>query len=203
MPDRVDALVFDLGRVVIDIDFERAFARWAEHAGCDPQFIGKRFSPDAAFQRHERGEIAGEAYFAGLCNSLGIDLTHAQMLDGWNAIFVGEMPGMAELLAAAARRLPLYALTNSNREHELYWSREFAGILRHFREIYVSSTIGSRKPDAEVYRHVVGAIGVPAERIVFFDDKFENIEGARACGLQAVLVTSIADVANALARVLP
>jgi putative hydrolase of the HAD superfamily len=46
---------------------------------------------------------------------------------------------------------------------------------------------------------VVNAIGVPAERIVFFDDVMENIEGARARGLSAVHVTSTRDVADALA----
>jgi putative hydrolase of the HAD superfamily len=45
---------------------------------------------------------------------------------------------------------------------------------------------------------VVKAIGVPAERIVFFDDLAENIEGARARGLLAVHVTSPGDVAAAL-----
>jgi HAD superfamily hydrolase (TIGR01509 family) len=46
---------------------------------------------------------------------------------------------------------------------------------------------------------VVKAIGAPAERIVFFDDLAENIEGARARGLTAVHVTSIDDVSEALA----
>jgi putative hydrolase of the HAD superfamily len=46
---------------------------------------------------------------------------------------------------------------------------------------------------------VVKAIGVPAARIVFFDDLAENIEGARARGLTAVHVTSSDDVARALA----
>jgi glucose-1-phosphatase len=62
----------------------------------------------------------------------------------------------------------------------------------------LSSTIGLRKPDAAAFDHVVKAIGVPAERIVFFDDLADNIEGARARGLVAVLVTSPDDVANAL-----
>jgi HAD superfamily hydrolase (TIGR01509 family) len=44
----------------------------------------------------------------------------------------------------------------------------------------VSSTIGLRKPVAEAYDYVVRAIGVSADRIVFFDDTLENIEGARA-----------------------
>ena len=57
----------------------------------------------------------------------------------------------------------------------------------------MSSTIGLRKPEAEAYDYVVRAIGVSANRIVFFDDTVENIEGARARGLQAVHVKSGAD----------
>jgi HAD superfamily hydrolase (TIGR01509 family) len=47
---------------------------------------------------------------------------------------------------------------------------------------------------------VVKAIGVDPERIVFFDDLAENIEGAKACGLTALHVTSPGDVARALAE---
>ena len=68
-----------------------------------------------------------------------------------------------------------------------------------FREIFLSSTIGFRKPDLEAYDHVVKAIGVPASRIVFFDDSANNIAGARAYGLNAVHVTAPDDVAKALA----
>jgi len=71
-------------------------------------------------------------------------------------------------------------------------------VLGHFREIFLSSTIGLRKPNAEAYDHVVQAMGVPAERIVFFDDLDENIRGAHQRGLKAVLVRSPDDVARAL-----
>jgi putative hydrolase of the HAD superfamily len=72
-------------------------------------------------------------------------------------------------------------------------------VLGHFKKLFLSSTIGLRKPDAAAYDHVVKEIGVPAERIVFFDDLAENVEGARARGLVAVHVTSTRDVAEALA----
>jgi glucose-1-phosphatase len=200
MPARsADALLFDLGRVVIDIDFERAFACWASHARCDPRVVKERFRHDVSYQRHETGEIDSAEYFAALQTAFGIDISYDQFLEGWNAIYVGEMPGMADLLARAARQLPLYAFTNTNRDHELVWSQRFKPILAHFTQIFVSSTIRLRKPDAAAYDHVVKAIGVPAQRIVFFDDVIENVEGARARGLQAVQVRSRADVEDALA----
>jgi glucose-1-phosphatase len=135
-----------------------------------------------------------------LRRTLGVEISDTQFLEGWNAIFAGEMPGMNALLARAAKRLPLYAFSNTNRPHIEHFSKTFADILGHFREIFLSSTIGLRKPDAAAYDHVVKAIGVPAQRIVFFDDLAENIEGARARGLTAIHVTSSDDVARALAE---
>ena len=198
-PGAADALLFDLGRVVLDVDFNRTLQHWAHCAGCEPEPLVRRFQSDELYRRHERGEISDEVFFAGLRSSLGIDLTDAQFIEGWNAIFVGEMPGINTLLARAAKRLPLYAFSNTNALHVAYFSYRYAELLRHFRQIFLSSSIGLRKPDGEAYDHVVQAIGVPAERIVFFDDLDENIEGASRRGLKAVRVRSSDDVARALA----
>jgi putative hydrolase of the HAD superfamily len=199
-PGTADALLFDLGRVVLDIDFNKTLDCWAGHAGCEPAHLVGRFVRDDIYHRHETGEISDAEFFAALRASLGIELSDAQFLEGWNALFAGEMPGIAPLLARAAKRLPLYAFSNTNGAHVEYFSQSYADVLGHFREMFLSSTIGLRKPDAAAYDHVVKAIGVPASRIVFFDDLAENIEGARARGLAAVHVTSPDDVARALAE---
>ena len=198
-PGSADALLFDLGRVVLDIDFNRTLACWAGHAACEPAHLLGRFARDEIYRRHERGEISDAEFFIALRASLGVELSDAQFMEGWNAIFTGEMPGIAPLLARAAERLPLYAFSNTNGAHFEHFSKAYADILGHFREMFLSSAIGLRKPDPAAYDHVVKAIGVPAARIVFFDDLAENIAGARARGLTAVHVRSPDDVAKALA----
>jgi len=65
--------------------------------------------------------------------------------------------------------------------------------------VFTSCDIGLRKPEAAAFAHIVSEIGVPASRILFFDDTLENVEGARACGLQAVHVTSDETVKETLA----
>ncbi len=200
VPGSADVLLFDLGRVVLDIDFSKALACWAGHAGCEPaQFVGRFSAREDFHHRHETGQISDAEFFGNLRAALGIGISDAQFLEGWNAIFAGEMPGIAPLLARAAKRLPLYAFSNTNSAHVAHFSIAYADLLGHFREIFLSSSIGLRKPDAAAYDHVVQAIGVPASRIVFFDDLAENIEGARARGLTAVHVTSPGDVAATLA----
>ena len=199
-PSSADALLFDIGRVVLDIDFGKVMTVWAGHAGREPADLVGRFARDEIYQRHETGEISDAEFFDSLRTSLGIGITDAQFLEGWNAIFAGEMPGISALLARAASRLPLFAFSNTNGAHVEHFSEMYAPVLGHFREIFLSSTIGLRKPDAAAYDHVVKAIGVPAQRIVFFDDSADNIEGARSRGLIGVHVRSTDDVAKALAE---
>jgi FMN phosphatase YigB (HAD superfamily) len=197
-PHSADALLFDIGRVVIDFDVDLTLAAWAAHGDCPLAELATRFVSDETFWRYETGKLSDTEFFALVRTSLGIEISEAQLLEGWNATFIGEMAGIAPLLSRAAQHLPLYAFSNTNRAHVEHFSQHYAEVLRPFREIFLSSTIGLRKPQAEAYRHVVEAIGVPAGRIVFFDDLSENVEAARAVGLQAVHVRSSADVATAL-----
>ena len=202
MSHSADALLFDIGNVLYGVDFNLAFQRWAGHASCDAALLRGRFAVDSHLKRYETGEIGSEEYFASLRTSLGISLSDEQFLDGWNAIFLDETPDISPVLARAAARLPLYAVSNSNHAHEQVWSKRYAGTLAHFRKIFVSSKIGVRKPDPAAFQLVVEEIGVPAARIVFFDDSLANIEGALACGLQAVHIRTPADVPAAIAAAL-
>jgi len=140
-PNSADVLLFDIGRVVLDIDFNKVAATWAAHAGCEPAQLVGRLSPNDSWRRHESGEISDAEFFEGLRGSLGIAISDAQFLEGWNAIFTGEMPGIAPLLKRAAGRLPLYAFSNTNRPHVEYFSKEYADVLGHFRELFLSSAI--------------------------------------------------------------
>lgn len=189
-----DALLFDFGGVLVDIDFQRTFATWAELAGVAPQAVSERFAFDAAYEAHERGEIDGAHYFALLRQSLGIDLSDAQFLAGWNALFLEALPGVAELLPVLAARWPLHLFSNTNRLHHDCWRTRHAGLLAPFSQVFCSHALGERKPTRAAFDQVVRRIGVPAGRIVFFDDLAENVAGARQAGLQAWQVRSVGDI---------
>ena len=69
-PHSADVLLFDLGRVVLDISFDRVMACWAEHAGCTAADLTARFVVDHSFKHHEIGRIDDTAFFASLRQSL-------------------------------------------------------------------------------------------------------------------------------------
>jgi len=63
------------------------------------------------------------------------------------------------------------------------------GLAELFDLIVPSSAAGSAKPAPAIFRHALGGLGVPAERAVHAgDDPTDDVGGARAAGLRAVLV---------------
>ncbi len=190
----VKALLFDLGGVVIDIDFNLVFKRWAKYANRSVEEIKSRFSFDLHYEAHERGEIGANEYFNSLRKSLGIDISDLQFKDGWNSIYKGEIPGITELLQKVKDKLPIHAFTNSNHTHQRVWSKKFSNTLIHFQTVFNSSDIGVRKPEPEAFQIVADLIGVDLSEIVFYDDSIENIIGAKKIGLNTVHVRSIRDV---------
>ena len=198
-PAGVSALLFDLGGVVIGLDFDRVFQLWAERANCEVDQIRERFRQDEAYERHERGELAATAYFAALRETLGITLSDADFLLGWSHIYLDPVEGMESLLRAASLRFPIYAFTNSNPSHQAVWSERLRHHLAFFQGVFVSSELGLRKPDPRAFSAVAERTGHLPSEILFFDDSPENVDGAEIATMQAVLVRSVGDVRDALA----
>jgi glucose-1-phosphatase len=194
------AILFDLGGVVIDIDFKRAFQIWAARASCDAAELEQRFTFDEAYEQHETGDLHSSGYFNALRETLNVSLSEDDLVVGWNDIYLGIIPGMVKLLAGASQRFPLYAFTNSNPTHQSVWSVRFAAELSIFKTIYVSSELGVRKPDPRSFSLVADRMGVRASEVLFFDDSLENVDGAVSAGMRGVVVESTKDVTVALSR---
>jgi len=203
MTPPVQALLFDLGGVVLDIDFKRAFSHWQPVSRLSLAEIQAAFQFDAAYQQHERGDIDAAQYFAHLCSMLQLQPGHARVAEGWNAIFTGVIGETLATVQSARRYWPCYAFTNSNSAHQAAWSSMFPELAQTFDRIFVSSDMGCRKPEQQAFEHIAREIGVAAGAILFFDDLAENVDGAARAGLQTVHVRGPDDVRRALARITP
>ena len=192
------ALLFDLGGVLVDIDFTGALRSWAAHSKLPFDELKRKYQFDSAYERHERGEISASEYFSHIAEVLELSATPAQVESGWNAIFMGEITTTRLLVEQARRQLPCYAFTNTNASHMANWSRLYPGVVSAFDKVYASHEIGLRKPERAAFEYICRDTALAPSSILFFDDLLDNVHAATAAGLQGVLVRSPDDVAAAL-----
>ena len=95
--------------------------------------------------------MRNNAYFAALREQLQIDLSDADFLDGWNALFLEPLSGMTELLPLLARRWPLYLFSNTNRLHYEYWGVRYRPLLTHFSGVFCSHDVNPLAADGLIY----------------------------------------------------
>jgi putative hydrolase of the HAD superfamily len=201
-PEAISALVFDLGNVLIEIDFMRCVHHWSTCTNIPPDQIVDRFRVDRHYADFERGRMPAQAYFEILRRQLGLGLSDQQMTIGWNRIIGEEKPNSKASVLALKPHFPLYVLTNTNPVHKREWAIRHKGLLQHFAHLFVSSDMGCRKPEADVYQMVVATIGLPADQILFLDDSPENVTGAAAAGLTAYQVCRDEDIPSLAAELL-
>lgn len=200
-PSRIEVLLFDLGGVLIDIDFDCASQRFASLSRLSQPDFEQAFCVDECYEQYERGEISSARYFSYLKSKLQLEADDAQILSAWNAFLAGVI---SESLAAISRvrgRFPCYVLSNSNTCHQEKCQSDYPEVLQAFDRIFVSSELGMRKPEPAIFHTVADAIGAKPESILFFDDRLENVQSAGQVGFQTVHVHAPNDLCNALRSV--
>ena len=86
---------------------------------------------------------------------------------------------------AASNQCMIGALNNEARETNKYRFETFE-LFKYFKVALSSCYLGLRKPDAVIYRAALDILGRPANRILFIDDRPENVAGAVNAGMQGL-----------------
>ncbi len=200
-PPKPGAVLLDLGNVVLDVDFRRAFCAWSASSGVAEEHFFSRWSMDEPYEHHETGDLNFRDYISHLSDLFEVRMSMQAWRRGWNAIFLDLYPEVIPLLTRLQTRLPVYAFTNTNPTHEAAWRRGYPE-LKVFRQIFVSSRIGHRKPDVAAFHLVAKRIDLAPADIWFLDDNRDNVLGATAAGMQSFRIRSAADVVIILNRLL-
>ena len=195
-----EALLFDLGGVLVEIDFDRAIAFWARYSELPVEGVRSRFKFDAAYEQHERGLIDADRYFAHLAETLKLSASRQDIEWGWNSIFVSEISETRALVQTLRSRVPCHVFSNTNASHKETWTHLYPEVVHAFDSIFASHELGLRKPEPQAFARIAALIGTRPADILFFDDLPENVEAAKDCGFQAVLARSPSDVRDALER---
>jgi len=181
-----DAVLFDVGGVLLTNGWDRLErAAAAEKFGLDLTSFEARHL--AVFDAWEKGEITRDAYLdAAVFNEprpFSRDEFFAFILAQSKILPNGALGILAEL--AASKNYMVGSLNNEARETNDYRFATF-GLRRYFKVAFSSCYVGLRKPFAEMYRRAIDILGTPPERILFIDDRQENVDGAAQAGISAI-----------------
>ena len=194
----LDAVILDLGGVVFGISVDRIIKSWAESSGCHPKDIAPKFKVDEYYKLFEIRKISPEEYRSHVCNVLEINISDEDFDKGWNSIYLDLLPGIEQLLLQLKDKTRLLVLTNTNEIHAKEWRVRYADILKHFDRVFASHEIGVRKPSPESFHAILDYLGTTPDRVVFFDDTPDNVEGALSVGISSFVVNSPCEVSERL-----
>ena len=202
------AVIFDFGGVFVDSPFA-AVASVAAEMELDPDvlldvvFGSYDEDTDHPWHQLERGELSFEDARARIMEDSAARLGPA--LDPMELLMALGGGGLRDEVIDFVRTardagLSTGVLTNNAREFAEFW-RPMLPLDELFDDVVDSSEVGLRKPDPRIYARAVERLGVAPGEALFVDDAPGNVRGARAAGLEAVLIgPQRADVPAALAE---
>ncbi len=191
-PAPVEAVVFDVGRVLFEWDLRHLFAKLIADPAELEWFCTTVVTPEWHFQ-HDEGMPLSVMVPARKAEYPD----HAPLIDAYAARFGESIPGPVQgsieiVDELAERGVPLFAITNFGAE---FWPdfRAREPVFRHFRDIVVSGDEKLAKPDPEIYHLAERRFGVPRAAMLFIDDNAANIASAARLGWQVHHFTGGAD----------
>jgi putative hydrolase of the HAD superfamily len=180
---RYEALVFDLGGVLISLGGVTSMRAWMRETIAE-ETLWLRWLHSPTVRAFELGAISPEDFARGVCREFSLHVGEAAFLDAFPRFIDAPYEGARTLLDALAPRYTLASLSNTNVVH---WDRvrgemDFA---RHFHHNFPSHETRRIKPDPEAFEQVIAALGCAPRKILFLDDNQPNVDAAIRAGMDA------------------
>lgn len=191
----VKLLVFDMGHVFVDFDWEAVCQGFCAKANRSREEFAHVLSYIGSLG-YEQGKISTADFLNELNRKLSASITLEEFTVLWNHTFV-ENQEMATLLTTLRKQRPLYLLSNTNENHYGFLQSTY-DVARHFDGLVLSYEVGYAKPDRKIYEEVLARSGFAASECLFIDDLEPNVKAAEAVGMRAIRFVSVDDLKQRL-----
>jgi putative hydrolase of the HAD superfamily len=195
----IKAIIFDLGNVIIELHYERSLAMLVSLTGKGEAELAEMLVTAPLLQQFEVGQLSEETFRTSFCEHMGIQLTSEQFDEIWNAL-LGEISNeRIRRLQKVKESYKTFILSNTNSIHERSFNQNLK--VNHGMETidelvdraYYSHRIGLRKPNKDIYLHLLAQEGLHPGETLFIDDRADNIEAAAQLGIHTFLNKKVDD----------
>ena len=181
-------VVFDLGNVITPFDFHICCKRLADYSPHSPQHIYQHIFKSQVIYDYEEGRLTSHEFFARLQDELQLNLDFDSFRPVWEEIFT-EDTAVSQIIRKLKNGYRLFLLSNTNELHFGYIHRNF-DVLKLFDEYILSHKVGHMKPHPHIYQQALKLASVPAEEVIYIDDKPDYAQVASDLGFRGVHFTS-------------
>jgi putative hydrolase of the HAD superfamily len=194
---RFQAIIFDVGRVLVRVDFKAALAGIAAGSPLKPEEVWRAIQQHPLWQGWQEGRVSPQEWHKSLCRSLGADLSFEQFCTAWNRAVSPEPVLRDSLLEGLSRSYLLAVLSNTDPLHIAHEEANFP-VFRHFPVRIYSCVVGACKPDPAMYRAALAACGTGGGEALFIDDIPEYVAAAQKLGISGIVFESPSQLETAL-----
>ncbi len=189
--ENIKHIIFDLGGVVLNIDFTKTTQAFIDLGIVDFEKVFSQYKQNSFFDLLDKGIVTSTGFFNEIYRFLLSKITKDSILTAWNAMLLDFPSERIQLIQKLKKSYRLFLLSNTNSLHYAVYQdklkiNEHIELEDLFDKTYYSFKLGMRKPDKEIFVHVLNDNNMQAEECLFIDDSLEHIKAAEKLGIHCI-----------------
>ncbi|MBC7914974.1 MAG: HAD family phosphatase [Pyrinomonadaceae bacterium] len=189
-------IIFDYGNVIFQIDFQKAQNTFTDLGVKNVETFFAHSGHDPLFSEFEKGDITAVQFRDGIRRiTQKPELSDQEIDTAWTSLLIGVPPINHEILLKAKKQYRTFLLSNINeihlnyihnylqREHQIESNAIF------FEKVYYSHLVRKRKPNRDIFEHVLTDSKLAVSETLFIDDSPQHLKTAHEMGFETHLIT--------------
>ena len=190
MDKNIKNIVFDLGGVLVDLDFKSAINGLQKAGFSNVKEQLQAFDREGIFQKFELGEMTAEEFRSAIRENSTVTLTDEEVDALWNLMLLEIPREKLELILDLRGKYMVYLLSNTNSIHWDYVCKNafnYRGfrVNDYFEKTFLSFEMHLAKPDKAIFEKMLEDANLLAEETLFIDDSEANCKAAAEVGIHA------------------
>ncbi len=197
----ITTLIFDLGGVIVNLDWDRCVANFREIGVNNMDSLISTTLQRGFILEYERGQISSEEFRNEVRNYTEEEVTDKEIDYAWTSLLVDVPDEKLQLLFDLKKKYRVFMLSNTNELSfefckNSFFSQNGHSIEDFFDKCYLSYQMQMNKPEPEIFEALLKDAGLKAEECLFLDDGIHNIKTASELNFQTEYIKPYSDISE-------
>ncbi len=191
----VECILFDLGGVIINIDWKLSVYAFSELTGNSFEELNRLMRREELVQKIETGEMNPEDFRNWFKNYFQTDFHNLKIDKAWNAMLLDIPQERVKIIENLRKNYQVMCLSNTNDIHIKELNKRLLNVSKYknlevlMDKTYYSHNLKTRKPDPQAWKIILDENQFSPESVLYFDDNETNHQIALEMGINSILIS--------------